>query len=783
MKKVVLNFGKGSLRRGCDSIVVHYLDERQKYGQQLIGSLPPAAELSDLHHQWQALYQAAYQDRAMRISFMRSSGSVRYSESEFILISQQLQLKLNEWLNSAGFGNIERSLRTELTTSEAVQIILVAEDERLQQLPWHLWNFFNDYPSASISFSSLKWRESNLVSTAAKKVRILAVLGCSEGINLKADIETLENLPDKELVLLYEPRLKELNEYLWDEAGWDILFFSGHSETKLQSGRLFLNADESLTIDLLKNSLGHAIARGLKIAIFNSCEGVGLAADLAQLNLPYTVVMREPVPDAVAQIFLKDFLSIFARGKTFTLAVREAREKLQGWEQEYYCASWLPSIWQNPTAPALTWQDLQAKQPIKIQEHPAFASLTKAKACFKQIFLASAIASSLTIGIRALGILEPLELAAYDALMRQRPAETIDPRLLTVEITEADTNRDRYPLSDRALVEAIDSLEQHQPLAIGLDIHRAYPRDEAYDALIEKIDSNPNLFSVCSYGAKDSSYNPPQGMTPEQLEYQMGFSDLPLDSNNSMVRRQILSYDPNLTLEPSKCLTPYSLSFRLAYQYLHQKSVSPLEVNSQEQWQFGKVKFERLTSGGGYQNLDGSNQILLNYRNGQPSKKITLQQLISGSFESDSIEDKIVIIGYTAPVARDSSATPYGRMPNLEIQAHMTSQILSSVLDGRSLIWTLPQQHGIQWGDWLWIFGSTAISSAIVVILGRKYYLYGILSAIILILFWHQIYLLFFIKGGWLPSVPSAISLLVAVTIVAVHDARQRKLITPLSTN
>ena len=42
------------------------------------------------------------------------------------------------------------------------------------------------------------------------------------------------------------------------------------------------------------------------------------------------------------------------------------------------------------------------------------------------------------MGARALGILQPLELSAYDLLMRQRPAETIDPRLLTVEITAAD---------------------------------------------------------------------------------------------------------------------------------------------------------------------------------------------------------------------------------------------------------------------------------------------------------------------------------------------------------
>jgi hypothetical protein len=44
---------------------------------------------------------------------------------------------------------------------------------------------------------------------------------------------------------------------------------------------------------------------------------LGLAKHLASLHIPKIIVMREPVPDLVAQEFLKNFLTAFASGKSF----------------------------------------------------------------------------------------------------------------------------------------------------------------------------------------------------------------------------------------------------------------------------------------------------------------------------------------------------------------------------------------------------------------------------------------------------------------------------------
>ena len=779
--KVIINLGQGNLYDGCNHIVVQLLllDEGENCQRQISGSLPPAPELAKLHQQWQLGYSAFYQDRAVRVSLLQSKG-VRYSEADFKATSQQIPQKLNSWLSYKGFAPIEKGLRTDLNKNEIIQIIITATEPQIQQLPWHLWDLLDEYPQAEITFSSSNWREIKSSPKNHHQVRILTILGNSTGLNVQEDLKSLASLPEAELTILTEPQLSELNEYLWQSEGWDILLFSGHSYGDPKTGYIYLNDTEKIAIAQLKYSLTKAIANGLQIAIFNSCEGTGLAVQLADLSIPYTVVMGEPVPDLIAQVFLQYFLTAFAGGKPFILAVKEAKQKLAGWETEFICASWLPVIWQNPTVSSLTWQDLRPLKNPKYQPQ-----LTKIA------LMSSFVVSFLVILLRSLSWLEPLELSAYDRLMQQRPPETVDPRIVVLEITEEDTNRDRYPISEQTLVEAIDLLNQHQPAAMGLDIHRSYERGAGYPELLQRFENNPQIFPVCSYNSSDESYAPPRGLSEAKLRQQMGFSDLLIDGYQSQVkslhldsisqeiqhlqspkvRRQLLSYDPSLATSTSKCLTPYSLSFQLAFEYLQQAGIEPLQVNREQQWQFGNVSFREMTNRfGGYQQLDGkSSQIMINYRSGQPGKRITLAQLRSQTIEPELIKNHIILIGYSASVARDYFDTPYGKMPGVWIHGHMTSQMLSAVLDGRSLITALPQ-----WGDWLWIVSWSVVMAIILILLAPKRSLYSLMALGILIVVLDRICLLLLIKGLWLPYIPTVLSLLLVTAVIVIRQKNQR---------
>lgn len=129
-----------------------------------------------------------------------------------------------------------------------------------------------------------------------------------------------------------------------------MVFFAGHSASSanLGTGYLKINATNRLTIADLKYALKQSIEQGLKLVIINSCDGFGLANELLAIQLPQAIVMREPVPDVVAQQFLHNFLLAFTSGLPVYQAVRSAREQLQGLEDLYPCASWLPVLCQNP---------------------------------------------------------------------------------------------------------------------------------------------------------------------------------------------------------------------------------------------------------------------------------------------------------------------------------------------------------------------------------------------------------------------------------------------------
>jgi hypothetical protein len=270
------------------------------------------------------------------------------------------QKHLNLWLNSELFRSVKEQLLEKLNPSESIRIILQTEDSQLRRIPLQLWDFFERYPQAEIALSSIAYEKKQKYKPSKSHIKILAILGDSTDINTQKDRVLLEELANAEVKFLVEPQRQVLNDELWLQP-WDIFFFAGHSFTQSEKeiGHFRINKTDSLTIAELKNALTKAIERGLHLAIFNSCDGLGLATNLADLHIPQMIVMREPVPDKVAQEFLKNFLTEFSNGKPLYQSVREARSKLQGLEDEFPCATWLPVICQNPAEIPLAWYQLQ----------------------------------------------------------------------------------------------------------------------------------------------------------------------------------------------------------------------------------------------------------------------------------------------------------------------------------------------------------------------------------------------------------------------------------------
>ncbi|NMG08475.1 CHAT domain-containing protein [Brasilonema sp. UFV-L1] len=371
-KLVILNLGRGTLQSGFPLVTVVLQSDGNSHWRQFQGSLPAAPNIIDLYRRWQLLYDLIYSARSINIGLRLSALTdedikideadvTHVSDADFSNVCEELQNQIDNWLDTEAFRNIDCQLRMRLSHDDEIRVIIQTEDNLLRKLPWHIWRFFRDYRLAEVALSPIEFQPESQTKSSALKVRILAILGDSTGIDTDADKKLLSSLSDDvETVFLVEPKRHELDEQLWDKRGWDILFFAGHSSSRNdgQTGHIYINPTENLTIPQFKNALQKAIERGLQLAIFNSCDGLGLAQQLDDLHIPQMIVMREPVPDKVAQEFLKRFLKGFADGKSFYLAVREAREQLQGLENEFPGASWLPVICQNPAELPPRWIDL-----------------------------------------------------------------------------------------------------------------------------------------------------------------------------------------------------------------------------------------------------------------------------------------------------------------------------------------------------------------------------------------------------------------------------------------
>ncbi|KAM3092496.1 CHASE2 domain-containing protein [Phormidesmis sp. 146-35] len=736
------------------------------------GTLPSAAKILQAYEDWQHRYQMLnLRHRLEPEAGQVTNVSFTSLASECQRAAQQFQTCFDRWLKSDAFHPIREKLFATVGADEDVRFVMQIEDIQLQRLPWHLSDVFERYEQTEVVLSSPNYEPPLASTNPQSSVRILAILGNSQGINVQKDRAILKELPNVVVKFLVEPQRQELNEQLWKQE-WDILFFAGHSSSAGETGKIFINQTDSLTIKELKYGLKNAISNGLKIAIFNSCDGLGLARSLSDLKIPQVIVMREPVPDLVAQEFLKAFLELYSSGHSFYQSVRKARERLQGIEGDFPCATWLPTIYQHLMAQPFLWKQLPSDS-------------GKKKRHLKTAILATCLTTLAIAATRFLGLLQPLELSVFDQTLRSRPSESIDSKLLVIKVTPEDTKRQREQaqsssLSDASLNLLLQKLQQHQPNIIGIDNYLDHRIDPKYTSIRGHLKSG-NLVAVCkTEGAK----NEPESKPPDDSTL-FGFGDTIADDDRTL-RRHLLSIEAR---PEALCNTPFALSFILANQYLDSKGIK-LEITSTA-LQLGKNQYSFLTKHtGGFQQFDDRGyQILLNYRfnnsviDAIPS--LSLKEVLDMPAEKlkQRVKDKLILIGTTDKTYGDIAKTPYqpGNSDRCDVefdaqcisgvflQAQMTSQLISAGLENRHLIWALPF-----WADSLIVLLFSATGALLLWKIRNRWILLGLAGSAIVLVWSGSVWLLTI--GYWFPIVPSVLGLVVAGTCVKIYLIGETKL-------
>ena len=388
----------------------------------------------------------------------------------------------------------------------------------------------------------------------------------------------------------------------------------------------------------------------------------------------------------------------------------------------------------------------------------------------RSVLIASAAVTLSLMGTRQLGILEPIELSAYDQMLRWRADEKPDSRLLVVGITEADIQKlKQWPISDRKIAEILQKLEKMQPAVIGLDVLRDVPLGDGREELTKILQKNDRIIGVClvTDGSPDNPGSPPAPGLPEK---RVGFADFGVDAGG-ILRRALLfmkpptiegnsSVDKHLCNDNSQVL--YSFNLQLALRYLQRKKISPQLAPDQSLW-LGKTQLKQLESNdGGYNNADARGyQILINYRSRlQVANQVRITDVLEGKVDPHLVKDKIVLIGYTTETVKDFFYTPYsGRqqknqfMPGIVAHAQVVSQILSTVLDNRPMFWFWPE-----WAEILWISAWSIVGGTVASRMAHPAQLALTFAA--MLCGCCAIGFGIFLLGGWVPVAAPALALI-----------------------
>ncbi|GAB4289551.1 MAG: hypothetical protein Fur0025_24070 [Oscillatoriaceae cyanobacterium] len=352
---------------------------------------------------------------------------------------------------------------------------------------------------------------------------------------------------------------------------------------------------------------------------------------------------------------------------------------------------------------------------IKTTDAPSFSKFlpsnlkTPIRRSIRQPLLNTVVITALIIGARQLGMLQSWELQTFDQLLRLRPDEKPESRILIVQATEEDIKRYGYPLPDAILAQVIEKLEPYQPRVIGVNILRDRPVGDNPTALVSHWRNNSKLIAACL--VKDpNTPNRPGVAPPKDIPTErIGFGNVVVDSDG--ILRRHLIFMPKVADSP--CQSRISLSFQLAMAYLATEGIKP-QNTPQDYVQFGSLLLKPLKVNRGFYpqaQLSGF-QLLLNYHSSpEIDPSLTISQVLTQKIPPHLVKNRLIIIGmntassYTFTTLMRDHNNNNQEISDLILHAQMASQIIRAAKGERPLL-----SFGPNWFEILWIGGWVALT-------------------------------------------------------------------------
>ncbi len=474
-------------------------------GQRIRSQLHYPPHLTTLYQEWQRAYLSFYKTSdALTVetpidevgSSLRgwsiASGNVNAKTTDWyskvVEAEARLLNQFHHWLRSAELFDIRSTIARASQGVEPdrlddqvaiVRVFLTCTPLELSRFPWEAWEIgAADFASAA-SIRVMRCPET--IRSAGgqhgiprNRARILAVMGDNTGLNFQADRSAVQSLskvaevtfvgwqPGQTAVVVKE----QVRAAIMNAAGWDVLFFAGHSnETDLTGGELGVAPGVSIAIQELAAALAIAQKRGLQVAIFNSCSGLSIAESLIDLGFSQVAVMREPIHNRVAQVFLLRFLRSLADYHDVHESMLAACQYLRMEKNLTYPSAYLvPSLFCHPGAPLFRIARLAWQQQIRAWLPTRWESIA----------ITLCIALSITPKVQETLLDRRLwAQAVYRQWTRQLPPPATAPVSL-IQIDEASVRRDSRianptPINRSYLADLIQQLSKQKASIVGID--------------------------------------------------------------------------------------------------------------------------------------------------------------------------------------------------------------------------------------------------------------------------------------------------------------------------
>ncbi|MEO1591575.1 MAG: CHASE2 domain-containing protein [Cyanobacteria bacterium J06632_22] len=327
----------------------------------------------------------------------------------------------------------------------------------------------------------------------------------------------------------------------------------------------------------------------------------------------------------------------------------------------------------------------------------------------RPVFLITPVVSTAVAVGHFFGAFDLLEWAVRDEFFRRRPSDAKEERIVVVTIDESDIQSvGDWPIPDETLAAVITQIRSQQPRVIGIDLYRDLPEEPGHEELLNVYETTPQLVGVEKIIG--SRVDPPPVLADLG---RVAIADLVLDGDRT-IRRALFSAE-----DSQDGSIKAGLATQTALQYLGTEGINLEAVDPDNQvFQLGQAIYRPMKNrAAGYRKEDlGGYQVLVNWRGtADQFIQVSMGDLLAGEVAPDLMQNKLVLVGTTAPSSNDFFETPYSGawlserqpMAGVFVHANIASQLISGALDGR--------QGLTGWSTWqqiIWIVTWTTLGSA-----------------------------------------------------------------------